>query len=883
MKKLIKEIKLEGNKLKEKSDEGLNSLIEGIVNYKKKEKTQKDPLKNLKNYEKSDNALLILWFALVQEIAFRKIGLRHFDTQLLAGLLLNEGKIVEMKTGEGKTLVSTLPASFNALDKKSVHVVTVNEYLAERDQKWMRKVYQGLGLTCGLIKSSYTNQEKKENYKQDITYLTNSELVFDYLRDSSAYNLKDILQEPLYFCLIDEIDSVLIDESRTPLILSSSKTLEKENLIKLFFAKKLVSALEKEIDFEVDEKRRDLYLTQKGYQKVKERVGLRTLYDPTNAWILQILNALKANHLFKLNKDYIILNNKIVIVDEFTGRIVKDRRWGMGLHEALEIKEKTQIGEGTQTKTSITYQNFFNLYPKLSGMTGTANTTREEFKDIYNLDVFVLDTHKPMIRKDFPDLIYQNELKKWKAVLEEAKTCFKKGQPILIGTSGIEKSEFLSDLFKSSNISHKLLNAKPENVTRESEIIAQAGKKYAVTIATSMAGRGTDIILGGNPFFEIREKLKSILLHPTASQTNNLQEILVLEKLKKGKEEKEDFKKKVKKVLEEYRNNTKELKYHIENLPYSLDECKKELKEFYDELYKDIFKEWEKENQTVKELGGLYVLGTERQETRRIDNQLRGRAGRQGDPGISRFYISLEDQLMKIFGGNNIRNFINFLMENENTPLESSFLTQNLEQAQKKVEAYHYELRKNVFQYDNVLNIQRKEFFKARREILVNPFYEEIFLRCKEASFDEEILSEGLRLLKKEQKRKKSPLRKKEKKRNFSYDYYFFKKGNQKGKKIKNFYKEIWIRMDLRVAQSNLYELGLLKNSQLNELLSIIDDSWTDHLERMEYIKETIHWKAYGQLNPLLEYNKASFKSFKLMFEKIRSSMLYSFLNKPIY
>ena len=432
MKKLIKEIKLEGNKLKEKSDEGLNSLIEGIINYKKKEKNQ---YYSLKNVEKSDDALLVLWFALVQEMAFRKIGLRHFDTQLLAGLVLNEGKIVEMKTGEGKTLVSTLPASFNALDKKSVHIVTVNEYLAERDQKWMRKVYQGLGLTCGLIKNSYTKKEKKENYKKDITYLTNSELVFDYLRDSSAYNLNEIVQEPLYFCLIDEIDSVLIDEARTPLILSTSKPLERENLIKLYLAKKVVRSLEKGIDFEIDEKRRDVYLTQKGYQNVKERLGLTTLYDPRDAWILEILNALKANHLFKLNKDYIILNNKIVIVDEFTGRIMKDRRWSLGLHEAVEMKEQTLIGEGTKTKTSITYQNFFNLYPKLSGMTGTAKTTAKEFKDIYNLEVFILSTHKPMIRKDLPDLVYSNELKKWKAVLEEAKACFKKGQPILIGTS----------------------------------------------------------------------------------------------------------------------------------------------------------------------------------------------------------------------------------------------------------------------------------------------------------------------------------------------------------------------------------------------------------------------------------------------------------------
>ena len=457
---------------------------------------------------------------MVQEVSFRTIGLKHFDTQLLAGMLLHEGKIVEMKTGEGKTLVSSLPVALNALSKKGVHVVTVNDYLAERDQKWMGKIYKGLGFTTGLIKSTSRNKEKQKNYNCDITYVTNSEVVFDFLRDSSAYNLDEIVQRPFHFCLIDEIDSILIDESRTPLILSAFK--ETENINKLYLCKAIADILEKDKDFQLDEKRKDINLTEIGYKSIKNKLGKKTLYDPDDPWILEILNALKAKYFFKLNKDYIVLNNKIVIVDEFTGRIMEDRRWSMGLHESIEIKEKVKIGGGTKTKSSITYQNFFTLYPKLSGMTGTAKTTEKEFQDIYNLDVVVLPTVKPMVRKDLPDLVYQTELSKWKAVLVESKKCFEKGQPILIGTASIEKSEFLSDLFKISKIPHQVLNAKPENVTRESEIVAQAGEKYAVTIATNMAGRGTDIILGGNPIFKVKQEISNLILEKKVKENNSL-------------------------------------------------------------------------------------------------------------------------------------------------------------------------------------------------------------------------------------------------------------------------------------------------------------------------------------------------------------------------
>jgi preprotein translocase subunit SecA len=837
MKKIISAIKVESKKLSEKTDEELKYQIEKIKNRVKKE--------DLTN-------IIIDWFALVEEVAFRQIGLRHFETQLLAGLLLNEGKIVEMKTGEGKTLASTLPVALNALLKKGVHVVTVNDYLAERDQKWMGKIYKGLGLSSGLVKSTSSLREKQKSYNADITYVTNSELVFDYLRDSSAYNLKEIVQRPFSFCVIDEIDSILIDEARTPLILSSFQATT--NINKLYLSKAIANILQKDFHFQLDEKRREINLTENGYKEVKESLGKKTLYDPDDPWILEILNALKAKYLFKLNKDYIVLNNKIVIVDEFTGRVMEDRRWSMGIHEAIEIKEQVALGGGTKTKTSITYQNFFTLYPKLAGMTGTAKTAEKEFLDIYTLEVIVLPTSKPMIRKDLPDLVYQTELSKWKAVLDESKKCFKSGQPILIGTASVEKSEFLSDLFKLSKIPHQVLNAKPENVTRENEIIAQAGERYAVTIATNMAGRGTDIILGGNPIFKTKQKLTELLL----------------EKQKEEIEQKgSKYKEIVLKIQEEYKNKKDQLKADIQNLPYSLEICEPELIKCYNFFYQKIYSNWEAENKIVKNLGGLFILGTERHETRRIDNQLRGRAGRQGDPGISQFFVSLEDELIKVFGGDSIRKWIEYLIQDADVPLESDLLTKSLENAQKKVELYNYDLRKNIFQYDDILNSQRKQLFKVRNEMLFKNNYENFFLRYSEMTFDEE---------NQKQKDYKNLTFLYQLEKIFdSYSTYF-----ETDKQLKNFSQEIWITNDLRLAQSNFYELGFLKNNRTTILLSIIDFYWTEHIERMGYIRETINWRSYGQQNPLVEYNMEAFTSFKLMFEQIRSYMIYYFLNSPL-
>ena len=839
MKNLIYNIKNEVTELQSKSNEELKNKIQQI---KKKGLTE------------GLDKIICEWYALVQEISFREIGLRHFDTQLLGGILLHQGKIVEMKTGEGKTLASTLPISLNAITKKGVHVVTVNEYLAERDRNLMGKIYKGLDLTTGLIKNEQRNNERQKNYGCDITYLTNSELVFDFLRDSSAYNLEELVQRPFNFCVIDEIDSVLIDEARTPLILSMPQN--DTNLNKLYLAKAIANILEKENHFQIDEKRRDINLTEEGYKKAKECLGKKTLYDPDDPWILDLLNALKAKYVFKLNKDYIILNNKIVIVDEFTGRVMEDRRWSMGIHEAVEIKEEVEIGGGTKTKSSITYQNFFTLYPKLAGMTGTGKTTEKEFQDIYDLKVVVLPTAKPMIREDEPDLVYQTELSKWKAVLKQTQECYKKGQPILIGTASVEKSEFLSDLFKVSNIPHEILNAKPENLLRENEIVAQAGKKGAVTIATNMAGRGTDIVLGGNPTFQTKQKLIEYFEQPTTT---------------KG-----EIKKLINETIQEYNGNIySNLQNDLQNLPYSLDEEKTlaSLKEIYKFVYKQILQNWKIENQEVLKIGGLFVLGTERNETRRIDNQLRGRAGRQGDPGKSQFYVSLEDDLIKIFGGDNIKKWIDHLVDDKDTPLESNLLTTSLENAQKKVELFNYEMRKNIFQYDDILNNQRKQLFKARNEILRENIFNELCLRYSETFFDEEISTNLIEEL---------DIQNKYKVEKWFDSYAMFNQNKEEIKKDNKFYKNIWISNDLRISNANLYEKSFLKSTRSTLVLSVIDFYWTEHLERMNYIRETINWRSYGQQNPLIEYNNEAYKSFKRMFEEIQRCMLYYSLTNAL-
>lgn len=816
MKNILSQIKHEADKLCNTTDEEINSKI--------------DSLKRRSRNESLD-VLLAPWFAMTQEISFRKLGLRHFDNQLVGGYYLHHGNVVEMKTGEGKTLVSTLPVSLNALKGLGTHVVTVNDYLAERDQKWMGKVYKGLNMSVGLIKSTSTVSQRQRSYQADITYITNSELVFDYLRDSSTINQKELVQRDFSFCLIDEIDSILIDEARTPLILSTSQ--ESTDINKLYFAKLIALNLEKDLDFEMDEKRRDLFLTECGYERVKQQLGKESLYEIGDSWMLEILNALKAQYFFRLNKEYVVLNNKIVIVDEFTGRIMEDRRWSNGLHEAVEVKETLPVGGATKAKSSITYQNFFTLYPKLAGMTGTAKTVEREFAEIYRLPVIVLPTHKPLVRDDRADIVYQSELVKWKKVLETSKTCYQKGQPVLIGTSTIEKSEILSDLFSRSGIPHKVLNAKPENVARESEIVAQAGERFAVTIATNMAGRGTDIILGGNPSFKVKQELNN--LFSISDPTLVSSEVAL--------------------VRTESERLNRDLFVDIDALPYSLETCAPSLRCLYHILLSEVTLKWQTENEMVKTLGGLFVLGTERHESRRIDDQLRGRAGRQGDPGVSQFFVSLDDDLIKVFGGDSIRGWITAFLQDEETPLDSSFLTKSLENAQQKVESYNYEIRKNVFEYDGFLNFQRAQFFEARKQWLCDDIIDLFSLRILEQLYDEE-QSQSSRLF-------------------FSDPFFESSSFRHEQSSSADPYQQLWIDYELENVLVNTYHPGFRKKSQAVLFLSILDFYWTEHVERMSLIRETVNWRAYGQQDPLVEYNLEALDSFLVMLQQIHYTMIY--------
>jgi preprotein translocase subunit SecA len=708
-------------------------LFRTLSNQELREKFQ-----NLKKKNLNKENLLIDCFGIVRESAFRTLGMKHFPTQLLGGLILTEGKIAEMKTGEGKTLVATLAASFFALDKKGVHLVTVNDYLAKRDAFWMGKLYRSLGLETGLIQQSMSSAERKKNYLADITYVTNSELGFDFLRDNFAFSLEDLVLRPFYFCIVDEVDSILIDEARTPLILGGVQDCEVGKYIQ---ADEISQFLKIEKDFEMDKKRSSIELTEQGISKIQKILNLTDLYDPKNPWIPYILNALKANFLYEKNKDYIVQKGQILIVDEFTGRIMADRRWSGGLHQAMEAKEKTFIQGETKTLGMITYQNFFVLYPHLSGMTGTAKTAEEEFKKIYNLEVIDLPTAKPLLREDLPDLLYPNQIAKWKAVAKECRKSYELGRPVLIGTATIQNSEVLSEILQQMKLPHQVLNARPENVERESEIIAQAGRKYAITIATNMAGRGTDIVLGGNLNTLVKKQIEN--LFSTIFQTKNFKII-----------ESADLKSLIAKVFNEIAKNKITVEEVFEELNQLPQVPQSSLGIFLNELYKYVYdlmyENWKKENEEVKRVGGLYVIGTQRHESRRIDNQLRGRAGRQGDPGKSRFFISLDDDLLRIFGGERIQKFVQQLKYTEEDPLQSPLLSKTIEESQKKVEFFYYESRKKIFDYDEILNKQRQVLYGERRSLLEvddfryflfqysEDFLKEYLLNCEE---QEDLLS----------------------------------------------------------------------------------------------------------------------------------------------
>eukprot|EP00871_Galdieria_phlegrea_P004048 jgi/Galph1/4644/GphlegSOOS_G3239.1 len=653
-------------------------------------------------------------FAIVRETSKRVIGLEPFDVQLMGGIVLHQGKISEMQTGEGKTLVATLPAYLNALSGKGVHIVTVNDYLAKRDSEWVGQIYKVLGLTVGLIQNFMNKQERQQNYLSDITYVTNSELGFDYLRDNLVKSVNEIVQRPFHYAIIDEVDSILIDEARTPLIISGqSNTIDEKYAI----ACSISNQLQAKTDYEVDNKYKNIILKDKGIIKCEKILNISDLYDVQNPWAPYILNALKAKELFHKNVHYIINNKQIVIVDEFTGRIMPGRRWADGLHQSIEAKENLEIQKESQTLASISYQNLFLLYPKFCGMTGTAKTEEAEFNKIYNLEVVVIPTNKTMIRRDYDDLIYKTEYFKWKAVLSECEEMYKIGRPVLVGTTSVEKSELLSNLLKNSNIPHQVLNAKPENAEREAEIIAQAGRKYSITIATNMAGRGTDIILGGNIDYLIKFNLLSIykLIVESDSKLENtyssMENIFNIALSSVTKEMLKTFMEKLRLCISN--NNLSYIQFEetimlaSKNLNHS-DYLSVELQKVYQSLiseYKPIFL---KEQAEVIILGGLHVIGTERHDSRRIDNQLRGRAGRQGDPGSSRFFLSLEDSLLRTFGSERLISLMNTLKIEDNIPIESSFVNKSLDSAQKKVESFYFNSRKQLFEYDKVLNTQRQ-------------------------------------------------------------------------------------------------------------------------------------------------------------------------------
>jgi preprotein translocase subunit SecA len=616
-----------------------------------------------------ESSLISESFGLVREASRRVLGLRHFDVQLIGGLVLNEGKIAEMKTGEGKTLVALLPIFLNALSGKGTHVITVNDYLAKRDMEYVGQVHRFLGLTVGLIQENMDPAERKSNYNKDIVYVTNNELGFDYLRDNMAYSLEEIVQRPFFYCVIDEVDSILIDEARTPLIISGASDASTEKYLQ---TTKLAGMLKRDIDYNVDEKTQNLTLTIKGVSFCEQALGIVNLYSPDEPWIFYILNSIKAKELFRRNKNYIVNDDKeIIIVDEFTGRTMPGRRWSDGLHQAVEAKENLPIQDESQTLASISYQNLFLLYERLSGMTGTAKTEEAEFEKIYNLRVVSIPTNQVIKRKDLSDLIYKNQNIKWRCIAQECREMYNIGRPVLIGTTTIEKSELLAALLSEYQIPYRLLNARPENVESESEIIAQAGCKRAVTIATNMAGRGTDILLGGNSNF-----LASVLVKEIFAKEGDFENISFICDLNLKDPE----------VINGLKKNYKEL------LKQPLSELKKQsdpITVLFLQIYNSIISEQKllvnKAGENIKQLGGLHVIGTERHESRRIDNQLRGRSGRQGDPGSSRFFLCLEDKLLRIFGGEQILNIMQNIGFQDDMPIQSGLLNKSLESAQRKV------------------------------------------------------------------------------------------------------------------------------------------------------------------------------------------------------
>jgi len=873
-------------------------------------------------------------FAVVREAGKRVLGMRHFDVQLIGGMVLHEGQIAEMKTGEGKTLVATLPAYLNALTGRGVHVVTVNDYLARRDAEWMGQVHRFLGLSVGLIQQEMSPPERRRNYGCDITYATNSELGFDYLRDNMANDIAEVVQRDPYFCVIDEVDSILIDEARTPLIISGQVERPQEKYRR---AAEVAAQLERsdemgkdgidpEGDYEVDEKQRNVTLTDEGYGKAEQILGVADLFNPQDPWAHYINNALKAKELFIKDVNYIVRNTDAVIVDEFTGRVMPGRRWSDGQHQAIEAKEELPIQPETQTLASITYQNFFLLYPRLAGMTGTAKTEEVEFEKTYKLEVTIVPTNRVRSRSDWTDQVYKTEPAKWQAVANETAAIHKEGRPVLVGTTSVEKSELLSALLAEQQIPHNLLNAKPENVEREAEIVAQAGRAGAVTIATNMAGRGTDIILGGNSDYMARLKLREVLLPQLVRPEEGHKPPIPLQRSSEGGggfsagangadasaaaafkapsearaigalypcalSEDADaalahLAKDLVKAWGDRALTVLELEDRIaqaaEKAPtddpqiQALRDCIAQVKAEYEVVVTQ-------EESRVRGTGGLHVIGTERHESRRVDNQLRGRAGRQGDPGSTRFFLSLEDNLLRIFGGERVAGLMNAFRVEEDMPIESGMLTRSLEGAQKKVETYYYDTRKQVFEYDEVMNNQRKAVYVERRRVLegrelkqqVIGYGERTIVDIVEAYVNPDLPPEEWDLANLLAKVKE-----------FIYLLEDLTPDQIQGlqmEELKAFLQEqMRNAYDMKEGQVDQQRLGLMREAERYFILQQIDTLWREHLQAMEALRESVGLRGYGQKDPLIEYKNEGYEMFLEMMTQVRRNVIYSmFMFQP--
>ena len=806
-------------------------------------------------------------FALVREATSRVLKIRHYDVQLIGGLVLNEGKIAEMKTGEGKTIVALLPTFLNALNDKGTHVVTVNDYLARRDAEYVGQVHRFLGLTVGLIQENMSPEERKKNYNCDVVYVTNNELGFDYLRDNMAFTSGEMVQRPFYFAVIDEVDSILIDEARTPLIISGPSEAPTQKYLQ---TSKLAPILKRDIHYSVDEKNQNVVLLDEGITFCEQALNLSDLYSPEDPWISYILNSVKAKELFKLNTNYIINEDgEIVIVDEFTGRTMFGRRWSDGLHQAVEAKENVKVQDESQTLASITYQNLFLLYDKLSGMTGTSKTEELEFEKIYNLKVVQIPTHQQIKRKDFPDLIYKNQYIKWQAIANECLEMHQLGRPVLVGTTTIEKSELLAALLSEYNIPYQLLNAKPENVEKESEIVAQAGCKNAVTISTNMAGRGTDIVLGGSPEILTISNLNSLITNFDGDNPSTLAELkkrLQIDSDKKVIDVVDNFPTLINELVEFQKNDEQVSQNPL--FPY----------------YKSVLAEQKEivkaDKLSILQLGGLHVIGTERHESRRIDNQLRGRSGRQGDPGSSRFFLSLEDKLLRLFGGDQILDLMQNIGFQEDTPIQSPLLNQSLESAQRKVEAYYFDTRKQLFEYDQALTLQRNGVYIERRRILQRNNVRDWIIEYAERSLYDLILYMR-QLNEKGESQEIFGIKLQELLGNpFKMDVA---NGALEMNTMFTFLQQQFqISYDLKEIEIESIEKGLMRELERTFLLQQIDYSWKEHLQKISFLRDSIRWRAYGQKNPLTEYKKEAFNFFITMLTRIRHRVVYFVLRSKI-